>query len=801
MSPTPEPARYRFGDFTFDTARRELRRDGVIVDMPVRVFECLAHLIQHRHRAVGRDELLQAVFNRTDVSDGQLAQVVLRARRCVGDDGVAQHSIHTVPRYGFRWVAATDKTDDAAAPAAGSATSAPPDIADGSSGPVGSDPSAATAAPAVDGRATPAASAPPVRRRRLRRGAAAVAAAALAIAAVLAWAPWVPAERAAQEALTRASAAGESGATVVLPLELELEGDVTAAWIPLGLMDFVADRLRRSGLSVPPSENTLALLAGGADAGAESERARLRRATGAGTLVSGHVSQAEGGWRVRLEAEGEDGLRSRGEATAAEALDAARLACDRLLATIGRAAPDGGDHALPLAERLQRVKAAILANELETARQILQSAPASQLSEPQLRYRLAQVDYRAGKLDAAERELDALLVGPAAADPLFRSRLLVHRGGARVRRNALALAEVDYDAAVAALAGQAADLEWGAALNGRAIVRANRGREAEALVDFGAARARLHRAGDRLGVARVDANLGALELSRGRPAQALDYLQGALAVFNDAAAMNELQVTLSALSATHLQRLDPAAALVASDRALQLVPRTPDPALRLAVHVDRANALVALGRLHEAGAVLGDPAIAAETAPPYELRRAQGHIALAHAAGDDRRVVALADAALADWPPQPDDPVGRWIRLRRVEAAARADLPRDIGTVGGGVASMSRLAHAIARADAADAGPAFEDALAAAEARGAPAEIVEVATAYVPWLLRRRRLDDATALVGRVAPWAHRCHACAVLQWQLAVASGDVERAQAAERRVRRLGGERPFPEPAAMPR
>ena len=112
MLPTPSanalpPPAYRFGAFEFDLARRELRRDGVPVEMPVRVFECLECLVVHRDRAVGRDELLQAVFRRTDVSDGQLAQVVLRARRCVDDDGQAQHTIRTVPRYGFRWVAAT----------------------------------------------------------------------------------------------------------------------------------------------------------------------------------------------------------------------------------------------------------------------------------------------------------------------------------------------------------------------------------------------------------------------------------------------------------------------------------------------------------------------------------------------------------------------------------------------------------------------------------------------------------------------------------------------------------------------
>src|SRR3546814_13796849 len=79
-----------------------LFRSGDVVALPARVFECLCCLIEHRDRAVSRDELVQAVFGRPNVSDAQLAQAVLRSRRAVGDDGQEQHTIRTVPRYGFR---------------------------------------------------------------------------------------------------------------------------------------------------------------------------------------------------------------------------------------------------------------------------------------------------------------------------------------------------------------------------------------------------------------------------------------------------------------------------------------------------------------------------------------------------------------------------------------------------------------------------------------------------------------------------------------------------------------------------
>lgn len=102
---------YRFSGFELDCGTRELRRNGKSVAMPARCFECLQHLIEQRERAVSRDELAQAVFGRHNVSDAQLGQVVLRARRVVGDDGRHQRLIRTVPRYGFHWVGETRESD------------------------------------------------------------------------------------------------------------------------------------------------------------------------------------------------------------------------------------------------------------------------------------------------------------------------------------------------------------------------------------------------------------------------------------------------------------------------------------------------------------------------------------------------------------------------------------------------------------------------------------------------------------------------------------------------------------------
>ena len=63
------PAIYRFGDFQIDLAARELYRAGLPVALPPKSFDCLGYLIAHRERAVGRDELISAVWGRVDVND------------------------------------------------------------------------------------------------------------------------------------------------------------------------------------------------------------------------------------------------------------------------------------------------------------------------------------------------------------------------------------------------------------------------------------------------------------------------------------------------------------------------------------------------------------------------------------------------------------------------------------------------------------------------------------------------------------------------------------------------------------
>ncbi len=245
---------------------------------------------------------------------------------------------------------------------------------------------------------------------------------ALAIAALFAVLPRPP--RATPDSGTVGAAAADR--VVVLPLRID--GLREDAWVRLGGMDLVADRLREAGLGVPPSENVLGLLQAGTAASRDADPARVRASTGARLVVHGRATRGAAGWKVELVATPVQGLPLPVEFAAADAMPAARGASDLLLAALGRSSPADRERDGTLEETLQRARAALLANELDTARAILTASPQLGAAPHQLAYQLAQVDFRAGRLDQAEAALDALLSGPATrADAHFRAQVLVAR--------------------------------------------------------------------------------------------------------------------------------------------------------------------------------------------------------------------------------------------------------------------------------------------------------------------------------------------------------------------------------------
>lgn len=101
----PNGGAYRFGRCTVDRGSRELRRDGRIVPIEHRAFDMLLYLIEHRDRAISKDELQQAIWPRMILTDSALTRCAMKVRRAVGDDPQRQAVIKTLHGHGYRFVA------------------------------------------------------------------------------------------------------------------------------------------------------------------------------------------------------------------------------------------------------------------------------------------------------------------------------------------------------------------------------------------------------------------------------------------------------------------------------------------------------------------------------------------------------------------------------------------------------------------------------------------------------------------------------------------------------------------------
>ncbi len=109
----PRGVSYRFGRCVLDLRSRELRRDAELVPIEQRAFNLLQYLIEHRDRAVSKDELQEAVWPRMILTESALTRCVMKVRRAVGDDPQRQAVIKTIHGHGYRFVAPVIDTSSA----------------------------------------------------------------------------------------------------------------------------------------------------------------------------------------------------------------------------------------------------------------------------------------------------------------------------------------------------------------------------------------------------------------------------------------------------------------------------------------------------------------------------------------------------------------------------------------------------------------------------------------------------------------------------------------------------------------
>ena len=764
---------YRFGDFELDPASRELRDADGPVALPLKSFDCLVYLLERRERAVGRDELISAVWGRGDVSDALLGQTLARARRAIGDTGEEQRFIRTVARFGYHWVAPVDVIDDAASARA----AAPPEARAG-------DPVAATdAAP------------PPPSQRRPRRVVTIAAGLAILLAGVALFVAWRGART--------PKAPVQTGAALVLPVEVADDAS-DARWIRFGAMDYLAARVRERGnLAVLPSEQVIAYLArDGAAAADPARRPALAAAAGASLVLAARMRREAQGWAVELDVQDAE-RRVRHAATGPTPLQA-----------IDRALADWlGDPAIaevpprPTALELQqRIDAAFLEGDLREAAAIAEAAPLDLQRTPDIAVRVAEIDERAGRIEQAQRGFERLATAPDVS-PVVHARALYGLCAVAFNRNQPERAQAYCRDALAALDGRHEPLLLGRAYMMRGVIEDQLGRYEDALASFARARIEWQAAGNLPGEASLDNNEGLAHAHHGHFAEAVASFQRGAAVFERFGVTDHLASSLAAKSDAQRMMLESDDALASSTKAWRLAPRMDDPRAVLAIAYTHAQALLANGRLDELGRLVeryddGTPAappefalmrLARETAsgkPPSlaaaDVDRLVERVLAPPNPGSDARlsraVDLLVDAALA----QGRGDVAAHA-LQRMRDAGATPLDADRPFVAAFAAARIAEADGDGAAAQAHYARAFELGLAANRAD----EWVPAGAAEVAALVRAGRLDAARGVGGRLAAYADRDLGAAQALLALYEASGEVAPAARLRNRIEVLRGQR----------
>jgi len=114
---TQDPC-YRFGPYTLEPADHRLLRGQDEVALRPKTFETLLFLVQRHGHAVRKDELLDAVWAETHVSEAVLTHCIAEVRQALGDNMSSPRFVRTLPRVGYKFIAAVETADPlrAAAP-------------------------------------------------------------------------------------------------------------------------------------------------------------------------------------------------------------------------------------------------------------------------------------------------------------------------------------------------------------------------------------------------------------------------------------------------------------------------------------------------------------------------------------------------------------------------------------------------------------------------------------------------------------------------------------------------------------
>lgn len=103
---------YVIGNWTFYPTSGRLMKSGKVVQLDLRSMRLLLYLIERPGEIVPTEELLKAAWPDVAVSIQSVYQVMTSLRRTLGDDSREPSYIETVPREGYRMIAAVEDSPE-----------------------------------------------------------------------------------------------------------------------------------------------------------------------------------------------------------------------------------------------------------------------------------------------------------------------------------------------------------------------------------------------------------------------------------------------------------------------------------------------------------------------------------------------------------------------------------------------------------------------------------------------------------------------------------------------------------------
>jgi Tol biopolymer transport system component/DNA-binding winged helix-turn-helix (wHTH) protein len=115
---------FEFGPFRLIPAEDLLLRDGQPVPLPPKAFEVLELLVENHGHLMDKDELMKRLWPDSFVEEANLAKYIFTLREVLGDDRNGSKFIKTLPKRGYRFVAAVQVIDPSGGTAAAAETAA-----------------------------------------------------------------------------------------------------------------------------------------------------------------------------------------------------------------------------------------------------------------------------------------------------------------------------------------------------------------------------------------------------------------------------------------------------------------------------------------------------------------------------------------------------------------------------------------------------------------------------------------------------------------------------------------------------